>query len=71
MEQTEYTTWEVVKMLRMLPFEELNSRFAQTLVKVIGEGPAKGEMLHIFFIKLLILNNIKELKECEAIRLRF
>ena len=41
MEQTEYTTWEVVKMLRMLPFEELNSRFVQTLVKVIDSVPIK------------------------------
>ena len=41
MEQTEYTAWEVVKMLRMLPFEELNSRFVQTLVKVIASVPIK------------------------------
>ena len=41
MEQTEYTTWEVVKMLRMLPYEELNSRFVQTLVKVIASVPIK------------------------------
>ena len=53
MEQTEYTTWEVVKMLRMLSFEESNARFIQTLFKVIASAP------------------IKELKEFEAIRLRF